>query len=364
MKGLAARCVCGWFGVCKAVSEASQGKEGVPRAGVAEACGGAALLRLPVERSSVAVDFLHARGGGVMDLIAHFWDRLARTPPLQRGDLHLLVAASGEGWEAERYLDTLQDRAETTRLSGAMLYVPKAHRADVLALDEPTAHAFARYIARAGGGADAAGTGREADAGATPANGGGAAGRKGEPRAAIDFLTGGAAGVETMTTTLLPLVGKRAPSRHMTNLVMTFPADAPAQLDVHVRPARDGDLPTLARWRRLYKEERGIVFDADLDAAVDAGRVFVYEQGGHVMALGKFDLELTRLVELGGIFTFPEFRKRGCGARLMGDLAARVRAAGKIPTLQVDRENAEAVGLYHRLGWRPLGELARVWLTG
>ena len=38
--------------------------------------GGASIARLPVDKPQVAVDFLHARGGGVMDLIAHFWDRL------------------------------------------------------------------------------------------------------------------------------------------------------------------------------------------------------------------------------------------------------------------------------------------------
>ena len=34
--------------------------------------------------------------------------------------------------------------------TGAMLYVPKAHRADVLALDQPAAAAFAAYITQEG----------------------------------------------------------------------------------------------------------------------------------------------------------------------------------------------------------------------
>src|SRR4051794_6108971 len=37
---------------------------------------GLQLVRLPVDRAQAAVAFLQARSGGVMDLIAHFWERL------------------------------------------------------------------------------------------------------------------------------------------------------------------------------------------------------------------------------------------------------------------------------------------------
>ena len=37
---------------------------------------------------------------------------------------------------------------------------------------------------------------------------------------------------------------------------------------------------------------------------------------------------------------------------------------GKMPTLQVDDQNAPALKLYEGMGWRSMGRLARVWLTG
>ena len=424
------------------------------------------LLRLPVDKPQPAVAFLYARSRGVMDLIAHFWEGLAQTPPLQRGDLHLVLAVSSNN------IHTPITQYDPAAFSGAMLYVPKAHRADVLALDASTAAAFASYICHQGAKIRAEGAenalsadtvavyGRMAPGEAGAGGGGGVVVEMGEPitvavtdlssprngtpeqtsipaepsagrggaagaagglangsaggtgvggatgsgavaaggmgnggRVAIDFLTGAAEGIRWMTPLLLPLVHKRTPARELTNVVMQLPAAISCAPDSHVRLARESDIPTLNRWRRLYKEERGIHFDADMDALVHNQRVFVYELAGaelsageaagslsttgaageagsaaahhsSVVAVAKFDLDLRTLVEIGGVYTFPEHRHRGYGVALMNDLAHRIRQAGKTPTLQVDEQNLPALGLYEKTGWKTMGKLARVWLTG
>jgi GNAT superfamily N-acetyltransferase len=352
------------------------------------------LVRLPVEKPGPAVGFLHARSQGVMDLIAHFWERLSTTPPLQRADLHLVIAAE-DGEPA----DALDPRCEFGNCSGAMLYVPKAHRADVLALDRLTALAFSSYILQRGV-ETAVGEGAKRVIGtSTPkldggAKGESAAGEQGvferipltdltvaakgaeaellgngavAPAAArvpIDFLTGSAEGVEWMVPALLPAVHRKAPARRMVNVVMQLPESVPCEPATGVRVARDADVPMLNRWRRAYKEERGILFDADLDAWVATGRVFVFEEEGRVVAVAKLDLELPTLVEIGGVYTFPDHRQRGYGSQMVSDLAWRIRAMKKVPTLQVDEENGPALRLYQSTGWVPRGRLARVWLTG
>jgi GNAT superfamily N-acetyltransferase len=371
------------------------------------------LVRLPVDKPQPAVAFLRVRSGGVMDLIAHFWERLAHTPPLQRQDLHLLVAAPLSSNNSHINIPQLDPAA----FSGAMLYVPKAHRADVLALDPPTAAAFASYISHAGLGLAAADEPRaaaiaEGQAGgaeeanhtlsltdlSVPVKNGSAAdptpmpaeppADKSPQKVPIDFLTGEADGIRWMVPLLLPLVHKRAPARQLVNVVMHLPESVSVALNPHVRLARDSDIPVLNRWRRLYKEERGILFDADMDAWVEHQRVFVYELPGEASAAGgagspagagggvatahaqgtivaaaKIDLDLTSLVEIGGVYTFPEHRNHGYGAGIVRDLAARIRQAGKVPTLQVDELNTPALRLYEKAGWRMLGKLARVWLT-
>jgi len=336
--------------------------------------GSVELFRLPVDKPETAVQFLYQCGGGVMDLIAHFWERLGQTPPLQREALHLVVAAPAEVVKTSICLDVTKSIPQNAGLQGAMLYVPKAHRADVLALNPLCAAEFARYIAVAGAPLRPApvewpvevGVAVEDGAIADPtirpqidppasSNGG---------RVAIDFLTGATEGLMAMIPHLLPLVHKKTPARQMVNTVLQLPADAPADRSGHVRTARDADVPVLNRWRKLYKDERGILFDADFDSWVTAQKVFVLESEQQIVAIAKFDLELNRLVEIGGVYTFPEFRKRGFGRELVCDLAGRVRSMGKIPTLQVDRQNLPAATMYERLGWKSVGELARVWLTG
>lgn len=362
------------------------------------------LVRIPVDKSQPAVAFLHARSRGVMDLIAHFWEGLARTPPLLRQDLHLVVASRDES----QYVNINIAQLDPASFSGAMLYVPKAHRADVLALDPPTAAAFAAYISHQGPRfLPANGTASSASRPPAPespapeppppddeipllpltdlslrngtntlpaepqpapkpsaGSGGAGGGAGGGSRVPIDFLTGDAEGIAWMTPLLLPLVHKRTPARQLVNVVMQLPENQPAAPDPHVRLARDTDIPQLNRWRRLYKEERGIVFDADMGALIDHQRVFVCEVDAQIVAVAKIDLDLANLVEIGGVYTFPEFRKRGYGAGIVRDLAARIRLQGKVPTLQVDVENTPALQLYEKAGWRPMGKLARVWLTG
>jgi len=353
------------------------------------------LVRLPVDKPQPAVSFLHARSQGVMDLIGHFWERLAQTPPLQRGDLHLVVATPMDSDNVNINIPQL----DSAKFSGAMLYVPKAHRADVLALDAQTAAAFAAYISHrgpiAGKSDNASAPGSSPDSGSTNATNGGttvpltdlsavvrgtapatelpgevasafnAGGEAtGNGRVPIDFITGHSEGIGWMVPLLLPVVNKKSPARQLVNVVMQLPPEAKCESDANVRIAKEADVPVLNRWRRLYKEERGILFDANLDAWVQTGKVFVYEWEKQVVALAKFDLELPRLIEIGGVYTFPEFRQQGFGGKIVADLACRIRQAGKIPTLQVDEQNSPALSLYEGAGWVSMGKLARVWLTG
>jgi GNAT superfamily N-acetyltransferase len=345
------------------------------------------LVRLPVDKPQPAVDFLLARSNGVMDLIAHFWERLPQTPPLHREDLHLVVAAPNS---LHSDLNININKLDWNKFSGAMLYVPKAHRADVLALDAPTAAAFASYITYQGPKAirsdnhqhslpisshslpltdlsNIKSVASEVPGMQDPGGGGNkppSPARGLTSSVPIDFLTGHADGIRWMTPLLLAALYKRSPARQLINTVMQLPPTAVCASDSNVRLAVDNDIPTLNRWRRQYKEERGILFDANIDASVESGHIFVYEHDKQVVSVAKLDLELARLIEIGGVYTFPEFRHKGFGAKIVSDLAARIRQLGKIPTLQVDYENGPALRLYIGAGWVDMGPLARVWITG
>lgn len=298
-------------------------------------------VRVPLDRSKQAADYLRSAAGGVMDTLAHFWDRLALTPPLARDDLHLVLIGKPKSTAATiNFASTY----------GAMLYVPKAHRADVLAISAEAADAMCNYLQAWWNSNPPQ---RTAAVSAEIPN----------PPLPINYITGLAEGVTAMTPRLLSMVNRKAAARKTVNIMMTLPAEKPAALSNKVRLARDGDEPVLNRWRKLYSQERGILFDADVNAWIESRNVYVHESNGDIVALAKFDLILPSTVEIGGVFTFPEYRKQGFGAELVDDMAARIRQMGKTPLLQVDAENDPALALYQKMNWIELGRLARVWLN-
>ncbi len=145
--------------------------------------------------------------------------------------------------------------------------------------------------------------------------------------------------------------------------MMQLGPDTTPALSPRVRKARDGDEPILNRWRKMYKEERGILFDADVDAWIESGKVYVCQDDNQIVAVAKFDLELATMVEIGGVYTFPEFRRHGFGRELVSDLACRIRMDKKTPVLQVDVDNESALRIYQSAGWDIMGRLVRVWIT-
>ena len=85
----------------------------------------------------------------------------------------------------------------------------------------------------------------------------------------------------------------------------------------------------------------GMSADVILVDGVPAGRLLV----------ARWDAEI-RIVD---IAILPEFRGRGAGEVLLRGLMAEADAAGKPVSIHVEHTN-RALGLYRRLGFRPVGE--------
>ena len=279
--------------------------------------------------------------GGLLTL-AHFWDRLPQTPKFSQPDLHLVAVLP----ERVAFLPV----ADWGTCRAVMLYVPHAHRAEVFAVDAVAAEHLAMYLA-----------GwerllRSSGAEASPIT-------DIEPQSPLQFLTGDAATVEVMLPQMLKLVRRKAAVKTVTNYVMALGVESAVSEHANVRPARAEDEAALNRWRRLYAQERGILFEANVLDGVRAGKVFVYDTGAEIASVAKLDMELPEHVEIGGVYTFPELRTKGYGRALMEDLALRIRKQGKTPLLQVDESNSTAHHMYLQLGWQEMGKVTRVWLT-
>jgi ribosomal protein S18 acetylase RimI-like enzyme len=85
----------------------------------------------------------------------------------------------------------------------------------------------------------------------------------------------------------------------------------------------------------------GMTADVILLGGVPAGRLLVARWAEEI-----------RIVD---ISILPEFRGGGAGSALLRELLAEAEAAGKRLSIHVEREN-RALGLYERLGFRPVGE--------
>jgi ribosomal protein S18 acetylase RimI-like enzyme len=76
----------------------------------------------------------------------------------------------------------------------------------------------------------------------------------------------------------------------------------------------------------------------------------VFDRGQLVAMVGQ-RLRFDGFIEVSAVCTHPDHAGRGLGAHLNAVMAARIRAAGRVPFLHVRADNVRAIGLYARLGF-------------
>ena len=84
----------------------------------------------------------------------------------------------------------------------------------------------------------------------------------------------------------------------------------------------------------------------------EMGTYLGIREGGKLVAMAGERLKLPGYTEISAVCTHPEHLGRGYAGFLMTILAERIRERGEIPILHVRAENARAVQLYERLGFR------------
>jgi ribosomal protein S18 acetylase RimI-like enzyme len=135
-----------------------------------------------------------------------------------------------------------------------------------------------------------------------------------------------------------------------------------------VRPADAGDLDTLLALAEAFHAEDGHALDeggrgalAAIAAGEPLARAWLFELEGRAVGYGVLTLGFS--VEYGGrdgfiddLYLAPVARGRGLGRQAMAFLEAQARELGiKALHLEVGTENARALGLYRRSGFRDNG---------
>ena len=195
---------------------------------------------------------------------------------------------------------------------------------------------------------------------------------------------------ETLRASGRPLKGIIGPHEQVSALKSTLPLESVAlQLDrreilyslalddlvvpealqtgrVAGRPAQRCDVDILARWRVGYEiealgeeetEELRVHERAMAARAVEEGNTWVLEADGRPVATSAFNSCIAEAVQIGGVWTPPEFRGRGYARCIVAQSLLDARAEGaQLAILFTDEDNIPAQKAYTSLGFRHVGD--------
>ena len=138
--------------------------------------------------------------------------------------------------------------------------------------------------------------------------------------------------------------------------------------DSHARAARPADLEALVEAARasLREENRPDPFEGDPKSfrrwvSGRIRRAVIVESGGRPVFVGYADVQRRQGWLLQGVYTWPEFRRRGFAAAGVSELSRRAFARGASHVqLAVVEGNTAAESLYERLGFESFVKLRTV----
>jgi GNAT superfamily N-acetyltransferase len=175
----------------------------------------------------------------------------------------------------------------------------------------------------------------------------------------------------------LPEKTQKPPAMNGKDTLFALDLDAVAVPDilhggkVTCRHPSDSEVPTLTRWRIAFMREHvgpraGAAREAEAYDLVrwqqETGNHWVLETGGGTLtATAAVSAGIPGMVQVGGVYTVPEYRNRGYGRAVVAGALLELRGRGvKKAILFTGTEIPAAVKMYRALGFRPIGEYGLV----
>ena len=121
------------------------------------------------------------------------------------------------------------------------------------------------------------------------------------------------------------------------------------------RMARLSDIARLIEYQRQYNDERSVTETSDWNVLVTQKKVVVYEVDDQIVSIVRFGIETSRLVSIGGTYTFPNYRRQGFAERVLEFAVDQIVATGRTAHLIVDIDNIPAIELYRKMGFESAG---------
>ena len=141
---------------------------------------------------------------------------------------------------------------------------------------------------------------------------------------------------------------------------LTPPAHPPAG---YARPADADDTDTVAEWMDRFQREAGATESVAREWAerhVHAGDVLLWDHDGPVSMAAAVARSPTG-ARVGAVYTPPPLRGRGYASAVVAALSGRLLRSGRrFCSLYTDLANPTSNGIYRRLGYAPVADVADV----
>jgi predicted GNAT family acetyltransferase len=138
---------------------------------------------------------------------------------------------------------------------------------------------------------------------------------------------------------------------------------------VPIRRGRRDDLDRLTvAAAAMHREEMGvdplaldpIGWRHRMATLIDRGWVFLLVEGGEIAFKVELSAWTPEVVQLQGVWTRPELRRRGVATAALAAVCAELLAEVPVCSLYLNSYNEPAMRLYRRIGFRQVGEFATV----
>ncbi|MCU4368201.1 GNAT family N-acetyltransferase [Acinetobacter courvalinii] len=121
------------------------------------------------------------------------------------------------------------------------------------------------------------------------------------------------------------------------------------------RLAIAADIPRLMEYQHLYNQERLVDETSDWETLVQQAKLAVHEVDSQIVAIVRFGIESSRLVSIGGTYTFLAYRRQGYATRVLEFAVNQIIKSGRIAYLIVDKDNHPAIRLYEHMDFEKIG---------
>jgi len=131
----------------------------------------------------------------------------------------------------------------------------------------------------------------------------------------------------------------------------------------HLRLARESDMAFLPYWRAGFHSDCfGTAFGASWDLErchldIANGRLFILEDEGMPASMANITRELQSLCCVGGVYTPPWLRGRGCATACVAEVSRLMLESGFARcVLYTDLANPTSNSIYQKIGYRPIAD--------